>query len=1282
MSNTSTASKVTVDETTTSLSESIDNALKKLTLDEGEATPSPDMSFSAGALRGQMKDNELRVEGIGKSSDTEKSVEEIGAGETAEPLVAMHAMTNMSEAGVSVDDDALYARPVALKPLTLPAWVHTAQNAAMIASAVWVVVSVLGLLIGMGDHLGSLMPHELGGIMAGILAPVALMWLALTHITRTHDAQRYGEALRAELHALIFPSEDRQQRISHDIEKLCQQAAELSTASRTVLKAIQKSRQALQVEARDFAVLSRKAEVHIDRLAESLHERAGKLLNVTEQIEQRAQNIDVKAKEGVAAWDQTAQQIIGKAVEIETALGRGADRVLEAADKAKVKSGEIETQLSATVDSLSGSIDKVAERLSGLSSEFDTHGDHLAKATERVVDETSRLGNIIETQIRDLEGMSSGVFSAVEKSSEMIKEQRETLDASARGIAAQAEVIAQKIRGSAQYLDEAAQTVESRTGDIESRVVRGADSLRRVLTDLELQTRQIEETGGGLSTRLSDALSVALSGAETLSGAVRRAVESLSGAAADARAQASDIIQSSLSGVEDLRNVSGEQLQRVQEIFAQLGQSRDQLIDGARRAEDQARSVLKMYEEQTVAVGVAVTTLTEKLSGIGQSLENPVKAIEGVVQDVDRRHEAIEQTLGRRVEDLSRASEKARETAEQIQTVLRAQAQDMSILSGQIAGQVRTIGEQIAEQKDALSGHAERAVENLENVHATLTRQVENLQQAAGNIGDDLGRLHSQVIEKTDVLEREAARLVDRLRESDAQLGASAARLGDQSARARTAMDEATESLDRGVEHAEPMYRRVIDQASAAQERMEQMNRSFTHTSAENVERLQNVGAMFDERLTNLRTGAQEAAAVLRDAGDDLRARVDEIDSAGMNAGERMNAVSKALSNQITDIHLLTDQALLKVAAVQKAVDVQFHELNAAVGKAVTELQTAQGTFADTTRTIDGAAEATVRKLQGAARETVNEGNVLQGAAAAVVKTTQDLVAHMQAEARSLLQSAGEALQEIKKIGDGFSLRAREVEEHMKSSLNTAQTYGRDLKAQATSIADASVETADKVSKSVTQLNVKIVEVEKAAQSVGERVEQVRGRLDAEAGRFVANAKQAIDAAEEASSSYVRQSNMLAKAAQDASAQVEKIRDVHWRTQRDTFLSSAKFVVESLHSLSLDFVRVLEGEVQEKTWKSFQKGDIAAFTRRLVSNTEGVPVDKIRAKFTGDNEFRTYVQRFIRLFEELFDQAILNDHGELLAATFLSSDIGKLYQMLCTATGREAKAGRDLARAA
>ena len=72
----------------------------------------------------------------------------------------------------------------------------------------------------------------------------------------------------------------------------------------------------------------------------------------------------------------------------------------------------------------------------------------------------------------------------------------------------------------------------------------------------------------------------------------------------------------------------------------------------------------------------------------------------------------------------------------------------------------------------------------------------------------------------------------------------------------------------------------------------------------------------------------------------------------------------------------------------------------------------------------------------------------------------------------------------------------------------------------------------------------------------------------------------------------------------------------------------------------------------------------------------------MQEKFQSDSEFRTYVGRFIRQFEELYEQAHKNDHGALLLTTFASSNVGQLYEILCDIASRNSlirKLGRRAA---
>lgn len=217
----------------------------------------------------------------------------------------------------------------------------------------------------------------------------------------------------------------------------------------------------------------------------------------------------------------------------------------------------------------------------------------------------------------------------------------------------------------------------------------------------------------------------------------------------------------------------------------------------------------------------------------------------------------------------------------------------------------------------------------------------------------------------------------------------------------------------------------------------------------------------------------------------------------------------------------------------------------------------------------------------------------------------------------------------------------------------------------------------------VSLLKGNVHEIGTAANDVAGRIDLSRQKLTKESEQLQTVSVKAIEAANKAADIYGKQSAALFKASNDALENARKVQDKDARSQKEAFLSSAKFIVESLHSLSVDLTRTMEGEISERVWKAYQKGDLSIFTRRLAEiGVDNVPVAKLQDKLTKDTEFRTYVQRFIRQFEELFDQAQSSDHGSLLTSVFLSSEMGKLYGILCKIMSKVPRNGTEFLKAA
>lgn len=1114
---------------------------------------------------------------------------------------------------------------------------------------------------------------DLAALVAGALMPVLLLWMVINNLTRGAEVRLYAHALRRELQAIIFPSEERAVQVNKDIERLTQQAAELALASKATLKSVHRARQGLRAEMREFATLTKKAEVHIQSLTDSLQNRSSSLLSLTDEIEQRVATIDEKSRAGAEAWDNATLSILNRAGEIESAMGKGTARIYEAAEKAQEKAKLITKTVEGSCDGLMSAVQGVADRLGNISEEFAGHTGGLTRVVEDVTREAARLAQMVEDQIEGLEHTTARSVEAMASSALTIEQQRAAFDNGAAELMSRAQDIASAVSGSVTMLEQAASTVVEKTDGVEGRLQKQAMQLTQAVAGIGAQADKIEEKGKAAAHVLSEAMESAVGGANRIGDAIRRAVESLNSATAEAKTRSDDLIETTRDHLSRLNEAGAGNVESVKEMVALLERSRAQIEAAAELANEQVNKLTDSVDMQAEKIGVATTTLAERVSTVSRAMEEPLRTISIAIADADGRHEQIQTTLSRRVADLQEASEKATESAENIRAILRGQAQEISALSGQVAGNARTINEQMEIQRDELNNTIQASLERIRTVRDDLDVTSKRLKNVAVEASDDVTKLQTALTATTEVMAENAKEAVMTLSDMDSDFEFRSKQLVLRSEDATTSIQGICRALEDTVATFTPLFEGVLAQSRDMQSSLEKLRGTFDSTSSSNLDRLKQIGVLFDDRLAKLQDGSQQAANLLKSSSDHLRERVDDIEGAAKSASDKMRTIGASMERQSSDIHILTDQTLLKIEGVQKAINDQFHELAGAVGQALAQMQDAGNEFTRRAEDVSTNAEKIVGKFDVAGNKAREETSRLNDAATKSVQLAETVVAKVQTQSELMLKQTMEALSDLRNIGESFAIKAKEVSGQMKASLDTSKSYGADLRAQVVAMADASSKTADEISRATAQLQSRIVEVGKTVGDIVRKVEVSGEGLSEQSDKLVQASSKAVSSAEEASQSYAKQSNLLFKASKDALENAEKIRAAEIRAQRETFLSSARFIMESLHSLSVDFVRMLEGEVPEKMWKAYQKGDLAVFTQRLVETLDKVPVDKVREKFAGDSEFRNYVQRYIRQFEEIFDQAMDTDRGDLLGSTFIASDIGKLYRFLCLTAGREAR---------
>ena len=152
--------------------------------------------------------------------------------------------------------------------------------------------------------------------------------------------------------------------------------------------------------------------------------------------------------------------------------------------------------------------------------------------------------------------------------------------------------------------------------------------------------------------------------------------------------------------------------------------------------------------------------------------------------------------------------------------------------------------------------------------------------------------------------------------------------------------------------------------------------------------------------------------------------------------------------------------------------------------------------------------------------------------------------------------------------------------------------------------------------------------------------------------------------------SFRTQTKELIKASEEAAIQSRAVRESDVMARRELFLRTATIMIEDLNSVAIDINRIIEDDIPEEVWRNYRKGDKGIFARRLLRKKTNFSIPEIETHYATDERFRNQVTRYLSQFESLLTQASDCDPEQVLSATFLTADVGKLYLLLSRSLGR------------
>jgi hypothetical protein len=456
-------------------------------------------------------------------------------------------------------------------------------------------------------------------------------------------------------------------------------------------------------------------------------------------------------------------------------------------------------------------------------------------------------------------------------------------------------------------------------------------------------------------------------------------------------------------------------------------------------------------------------------------------------------------------------------------------------------------------------------------------------------------------------------------------------------------------------------------------ERLDEIVARTDETAQRAADRLQQMSTFFMQRFAEIQDSSGEAANLVKSAAEIFNEQAQAVQAGSRQASARIREVAQELGREAADLVLTTDQSLIRVDQVRRTLNVQTQDLAASVGLATTQLTDAGTAFRQRAdEVIEGSGRLTAR-LAAIGQEARREAAMLSEAADRSGDRLAQVADRVRQEQTTLTGATDQTIERLRLATLSVNGEIAGLGDRSDITLGELRQAAEGVRDEAASLAERAAATTESLALRVSRLEQQIQEFGATVDATRFTMERTGDSLTREASTLNDVAHTLLTQGKSAADTFAAQAQALSEASRLATVQAEALMEAEIHAKRDTFLSASKFVLESLHSMSIDFSRLLDVDTPDKSLKGYAAGDMGIFTRRLLGLKDRVPTEKIRAKFESDSEMRGHVNRYVRQFEELLDQAGSVDHGGVLNTTLLTSDVGKLYAMLCAALGRQRK---------
>ncbi|HRJ11672.1 MAG TPA: hypothetical protein PKW15_00340, partial [Alphaproteobacteria bacterium] len=1017
-----------------------------------------------------------------------------------------------------------------------------------------------------------------------------------------------------------------------------------------------------------------------DNRAQQLRALATRLNDVTSNMETSMRTSEMSLSNSASLVEQVGVEVRDmmvrsgqEMVEASTVMSR---ELRDAANLAMAQAEVLSHVITREADGLHQASVVSAQTLDGATAAMEASRAELYASVMTSAEQIAQVVQKLESQRDQLEktsGESAHSYNTLYRETNEVCDAIASLNAQVDNTVIATDDRAQELRSLIARLDKVTGNMQASMETSERLLSQSIGTISQVSTgarDMMINSGQ-EMVGmaAAMASDLRDAANQAMAQAEVLSHVITREADSLH----QASSISAQTLDNATAAIETSRSA----------LYASVTASAEQILRAVQSMEAQRNQMDRATIETTDSYGALFRETAELCQAIA-SLNAQVGDTMIVTDSRAAELRALTTRLGEVTMGMKAVLQSGQynlmDSAELI-TKVSADARDIMMVSGseiaevtqQIAQNTSNITTAFQQQQDALQQSVTTGTDAIDGMVKKLEDTASNLSVATETSARDLDWLCGHIQSAGLAIGEMGVRAEDAMRNARESLVLSEASLQRTASSARINLSELSERYGNEGSRLGATHDSIEKTYGAAISRLETLGQELAGQSFHTFDSLNEMSVLFDAKIAQLRDGGIGVTSQLQDVAKQLQENYASLTLCAEKAAEQMAEIKSTLTGAQSDVSLTTEHANQQVDNVRRKLGVYAQDLMMMVSQASGQIEAASAGFNDRATAMTAVANENATQLGDmGARVRLEIEQLAQTVKAVTADQAGSLstaVERLRAQAEELARQSQQSMIELERQGIRTTDNMRQINQGAEEATLKLRETSQQLMRQSEGIAIAGTDVAKRISQATQQMQMQTQAIktttDKAVAVMNESGEELTGQIS----QWQASAQKTQGYIRQMLDNMSEQMAAMEISSSKAEESAKRVTQADTRLKRDAFLNSAKFIIESLNSLSIDLTRVLDPQEADRVWKEFAKGDASAFTRRFLQMREEMPLQRLKEKYERDGEFRTYAMRYFRQFEELFEQALKNDHNDLLATTLTTSDVGKLYSYLAGALG-------------